>query len=164
MRDSEIESHLPLVRREALRWSHLLEAEDLEAEGALGLVRAARRFDPARGVPFRAFAIPFVRWQILEALRRRTRRNRLEGGGFAELVSIEFVEPVAPDRDLAAVVDLRDRLRLVATLPEGERHALIRTEVDGLSAAEVALELGVSVNRVHGLTSDAAKRLRRRAA
>ena len=48
------------------------EREDLEQAACLGLVKAARRFDPARGTSFTAFATP----TILGELRRHCRDTR----------------------------------------------------------------------------------------
>ena len=55
-------------------------------------------------------------------------------------------------------------LRIVGTLPDRERIALVRTLVEGDSAAEVAKELGVSSDRVYTLVNTGCSRLRRRAA
>jgi|GEM_PF-1965633 len=46
------------------------EREDLIAEGMLGALRAARRFDPTRGVPFGAYAAPWIKRSVLEAVAR----------------------------------------------------------------------------------------------
>lgn len=52
-----IESHLPLARALASRLAGRGETlEDLEQVARLGLVRAARRFDPSRGTTFAAYA------------------------------------------------------------------------------------------------------------
>jgi RNA polymerase sigma-B factor len=49
------------ARREAIRYRHTGESmEDLVQVAALGLIHAVDRFDPARGVPFRHFAIPTI--------------------------------------------------------------------------------------------------------
>jgi RNA polymerase sigma-B factor len=58
---------MPLARKVARRyWSSSLPREDLAQVANLGLVLAIDRFDPARGRPFEAFAIP----TILGELRR----------------------------------------------------------------------------------------------
>ena len=48
-----------------------LPLEDLVAEGNLGLLRAARRFDPSRGNRFLSCAIWWIRKAILDALENR---------------------------------------------------------------------------------------------
>ncbi|MEE9219665.1 MAG: sigma-70 family RNA polymerase sigma factor [Acidobacteriota bacterium] len=50
---------------------------DLVSEGSLGLIEAARRFDPARGVKFVTYAVAWVRKSILRALARHTRTIRI---------------------------------------------------------------------------------------
>jgi RNA polymerase sigma-B factor len=67
-------AHRPLARRLAARYARgnrdLLE--ELEQVAAVGLVQAARRFDPARGTAFSTFAVP----TIVGELRRHFRDTR----------------------------------------------------------------------------------------
>ena len=53
---------------------------------------------------------------------------------------------------------------MIGTLPERERIALIRTIVDGDTAADVAKDLGVSPDRVYTLVHNGSTRGRKRAA
>ncbi|CAN5235896.1 FliA/WhiG family RNA polymerase sigma factor [soil metagenome] len=68
-----IEQHLPLVRhvvfQVAVNFPRHVDREDLATAGALGLVEAARRYDPERGVPFDRFAAQRIRGAILDAVR-----------------------------------------------------------------------------------------------
>ena len=68
-----IEQHLPLVRhivfQVAVRFPRHVDREELARAGALGLVEAARRFDPDKGVPFERFASQRIRGAILDAVR-----------------------------------------------------------------------------------------------
>src|SRR5262249_1750257 len=67
-----VENHLGLVAtiaRKVGRTSRL-PLEDLVQEGCLGLLYAARSFDPDKGCQFTTFAAPAVRWFILKALAR----------------------------------------------------------------------------------------------
>ena len=166
--------HLP--RREAARWRHTrLDQEDLVGDGNLALVKAARRYDPTYGVPFSAFALRYVRGAILDAIRSRARRNSLGDGGYADVISFQDLGPYDGDERLSydppdprptpdATVESLERLRVLATLPASERVALVRTAVDGETAAEVARDLGVSAGRVHSLVQTGSTRLRKRAA
>lgn len=47
------------------------EYDDLFQEGCLGLIQAAQRFDPRRGIPFASFALPRIRHAISLALGER---------------------------------------------------------------------------------------------
>jgi RNA polymerase sigma factor for flagellar operon FliA len=46
------------------------DADDRDQDGHVGLVHAARRYNPATGVGFAAFAIPRIRGAILDSARR----------------------------------------------------------------------------------------------
>jgi RNA polymerase sigma factor (sigma-70 family) len=171
-----VEQTLYLPRREARRWRHTpLEQEDLVADGYLALAKAARKYDPSFGVPFPAFATPYVRGAIVDTVRTRARRNRLCEGVYADVVGFSDItpgqerddrsyEPTDPGPGPEDTVESMERLRVLATLPERERIALIRTIVDGDAATDVADDLGVTPNRVYQLVQHGSARLRRRAA
>jgi RNA polymerase sigma-B factor len=65
-----VERNLPLADALALRYRHTSEpVDDLIQVARLGLIKAARRWDPDRGVEFSAYAVP----TILGELRRHFR-------------------------------------------------------------------------------------------
>jgi RNA polymerase sigma-B factor len=69
-RDALVERYLPLAHSLARRYSHAgTPMEDLQQVAAVGLINAANRFDPTRGVAFSTFAVP----TILGELRRHFR-------------------------------------------------------------------------------------------
>ena len=166
-----------MPKREASRWRHTpLEQEDLVADGNLALVRAAHRYDPSLGVPFSAFATCCVRGAITDTVRATARRDHLADGSYAQVVGFSDVgsrengdgdyayEPPDPGPSPHDTVESLDRLRVVGTLPARERIALVRTLVEGESAAAVAKDLGVTSDRVYTLVNTGSRRLRRRAA
>jgi RNA polymerase sigma factor FliA len=67
-----VHTHLPLVRHLANRMARqaepYLEVDDLIAIGVEALLRAAERYDPARGVAFGTFAYLRVRGAMVEGL------------------------------------------------------------------------------------------------
>jgi RNA polymerase sigma factor for flagellar operon FliA len=73
-RDELILAHLPLVKHAIGRLVGRLptsaDAENLESAGILGLVEAANRFDPDRGVNFEAFAYLRIRGAVVDEMRR----------------------------------------------------------------------------------------------
>jgi len=71
-REKLIADHLPLARAIARRYARSAEPlEDLAQVAAVGLVAAASRFDPARGVPFGAYAAPTIEGELQRHLRDR---------------------------------------------------------------------------------------------
>jgi len=58
------------ARRIAARAGHAVAADDLWSAGALGLLEAARRFDPGQNVKFETFAEHRIRGAMLDELRR----------------------------------------------------------------------------------------------
>ncbi|MEJ5914160.1 SigB/SigF/SigG family RNA polymerase sigma factor [Pseudokineococcus sp. 1T1Z-3] len=71
-RDRVVAEHLPLVERLARRYTGRGEPfDDLVQVGTIGLLSAVDRFDPARGVPLGAFAVPHVLGEIRRHFRDR---------------------------------------------------------------------------------------------
>ena len=74
-RTPELHTHLttlfmPLVHRIAARYQSFgVPIEDLRQIGYLGLLTAIGQFDPERGVPFDAYARPFITGEIRHHLR-----------------------------------------------------------------------------------------------
>ena len=106
------ESQLELVdiiARQTLRTlGSVVDLDDLQSFGREGLLDAARRFDSARGVPFRAYANFRVRGAIIDGIRSmaqlpRRAHQRLNGLSAALRVSEgaaddAFASPAAPHR------------------------------------------------------------------
>ncbi|MDR3427431.1 MULTISPECIES: RNA polymerase sigma factor FliA [Silvimonas] len=86
--DERVTRHAPLVKRIAYhlvsRLPASVDVEDLIQVGLIGLMEAARNFDPAAGVQFETFASQRIRGAMIDELRnadwasRQTRRNMRE--------------------------------------------------------------------------------------
>ncbi len=71
-REQLIMRHSGLVRSIARRYhGRGLAHEDLEQTGYLGLIQAVDRYDPARGVPLRAYAARTIEGEIMHLFRDR---------------------------------------------------------------------------------------------
>jgi RNA polymerase sigma factor for flagellar operon FliA len=72
--DEMVSRHTPLIdrvaRRLASRTGGAVSPEDLWSAGAMGLVDASRRFDPARDVKFESYAEQRIRGAMLDEMRR----------------------------------------------------------------------------------------------
>lgn len=72
-RDELVVSHLPLVKfivdRIASSLPPHLDRDDLRSAAVIGLISAAERFDPSRGVQFKTFAEQRIRGTIMDELR-----------------------------------------------------------------------------------------------
>lgn len=68
-----IREHTGLVKSVALRLSYACEEEldDLIQIGYIGLLKAARRFEPERGLKFSTYAVPMIAGEIRSQLRDR---------------------------------------------------------------------------------------------
>ncbi len=127
-RNRRVAEHLFLVRRVANHYAACTaeRRDDLQQVGALGLIRAAERYDSQSAVPFAAFARPHIRGAVLHYLRdvapllRLSRRlherayqlNR-QGTRTAELDSLrswQMVQLLPPWRLQATQAAARDAL------------------------------------------------------
>ena len=117
-----------------------LAVEDLVAEGNIGLVKAAHRFDPTKGFRFISYAVWWIRQALLQALadkgglvrlpvkRAQERRRLLEALSRAEQQKGRPVLPeevAQPDngraQDVAHLLVDRQPMLLDAPVPQGQR-------------------------------------------
>ena len=157
-----IERHLPLVRAIAGRYAGAGEPlEDLVQVGAIGLIKAADRFDDRHGTPFPAYAAPFIVGEIRHHLRDRCapvrvpRRLQAEGLRVTAVELDEAAEPTASDHAV-------DRLALgaaVRALAPRERRLVLLRFVGDLSQAQIASRTGISQVHVSRTLRGALNRL-----
>lgn len=69
--DKIVAEHAGLVKSVALRLSYVCgeETEDLIQIGYIGLIKAARNFEPERGLKFSTYAVPMIAGEIRSQLR-----------------------------------------------------------------------------------------------
>ena len=70
-RNRQVQNHLPLVNSVAGHYAARTAElrDDLQQVAAIGLIRAAERYDSSSNVPFAAFARPHIRGAVLHYLR-----------------------------------------------------------------------------------------------
>ncbi|RYE89524.1 MAG: sigma-70 family RNA polymerase sigma factor [Myxococcales bacterium] len=107
--------------------------EDLESAGREGLMSAAQRFDPERGVPFRRFANYRVRGAMIDALRResdlpRRVRRQLQGLEAAQSLNEAGAEQPVPTTAESADAALATGLVCAPAFDDGEPVAVDQAE------------------------------------
>ncbi|MEO6713118.1 MAG: sigma-70 family RNA polymerase sigma factor [Mycobacteriales bacterium] len=127
-RGALVEAHLSLATHVlyqiAMHFPRHADRDELAQAATLGLVEAAQRFDPARGVPFDRWAVVRIRGAILDSVR-----------------SLDF----AP-RSLRAASRQLEEARAALTVE------LLRTPTEGETAERLGMtraELGELTGRVH---------------
>lgn len=88
-RDELIISHLSLAKQITQKISSKLpphvDRDDLMSAAVIGLIMAAERFDPSRGIQFRTFADQRIRGTIIDELRSQDWLTRSLRGKFKQL-------------------------------------------------------------------------------
>jgi RNA polymerase sigma factor (sigma-70 family) len=154
-RDRLVRQNLRLVYREVFRYrGSWLDLADLIQEGCIGLIEAAERFDPERGVRFSTYAVPWIRQAVDRAAQRHQhvvripRRVATKTGDDpgetprADLLpaaSLDLVvegeerladslpDPTAdPERDAIHAVLIKSLAAALNRCPEREREVIIR--------------------------------------
>lgn len=130
-------------------------AEDLTAETFLKVVRAADRFDPARGTP-KAWILTVARNVLGDWFRRARLRQYVALGTMHDLVH----DAPSPEERLLREEEVGRLLDAVATLGRADRELIGLRYGSGLETREVARMLRVSEGTVRTRLWRALSRLR----
>jgi RNA polymerase primary sigma factor len=85
-----VQANLRFVIRVARQYRRCgLPLEDLINEGNIGLIQAADRFDPGRGIHFVSYAVWWIRQAILKAIQENGRLIRVPRSRAGELARVE---------------------------------------------------------------------------
>ncbi len=126
------------------------EVEDLVQETLLALHTQRGTYDPT--LPVSAWVLAIARHKLVDLWRRRGRQDALHD-------PLDDVDEAL----LAAVADegqaQRDLDRLLSTLPEAQRVAILLTKVEGLTVAEAAQRTGASESAIKVQVHRGLKRL-----
>lgn len=137
--------HLPLVRHIANRISSQIQRsvdlDELISAGTLGLVEAARAFDPGKDAAFRTYAYIRIRGAILDELRSRSfvspavhAQIRTVKEAYQKLLALRGDPP--SDEDLSAELGI-SQSQLYRTLGEARRQHFL--SIHGLNDEEPSL-------------------------
>ena len=159
-----IELYLPLVRSLARRYAtHGEPLDDLAQVGAVGLIKAVDRFDPARGTSLAAYAIPTIVGEIKRHLRDARPPVHVPRGDQEAGVVVRTV-PLDGDGPSVAVEEAGDERVLIEhglrALPRRQRRIVQLHYFANLSQRGIAAELGLSQVHVSRLLRDSLGRLR----
>lgn len=158
-------AHLGLARlvtqRLAPAWRGVLDREDAEGWAVVGLVEAARRYDPSRGLAFSTYAVRRASGTLLDAVRRA--RGGRHWGAYPQPLLLSLSQLRTPDGATLADVlaDPADELgehvaaldgpwlrAALASLPERPR-AVYDGLARGRTQHEIARAMGVSDSLVN---------------
>jgi RNA polymerase sigma factor (sigma-70 family) len=144
------------------------DREDLQSLGYLGLLRAAKTFDPGRGVAFSTYAYRCIETTISGALKRET--DRQIDCISLSLLTNEFedhpLEDQIPDKGVDAAAEALNSCerelfeRAVEGLPEKQARLVRALYFDGDSVVQVAQRWGINAQAVQNIHVKALKALR----
>jgi RNA polymerase primary sigma factor len=133
-----VECNLQFVVSCAKRYRHLgVPFLDLVHEGNLGLIEAARRFDPSRNVKFITYAVWWIRQSMMQALSDQTRAFSFPPKMFAVLRTsagdVSLSAPIGRSGD-GEIRELGDVLTQEQVAPF-EDELIHRADLDELAGA-----------------------------
>lgn len=157
-----------------------LPMEDLISEGNLGLMKAAGKYDGARGLRFVNYAVVIIRQQIERALKKESAEQRVENNrdgqtrsvdaplGSKNNVSLLSVlvnanSPMADERVYSSTTETAVE-KALGVLNERESrvvNAYFGIGQDNLTMAEIAEDMGLKRERVRQIRNTAVRKLRK---
>jgi RNA polymerase sigma factor FliA len=152
-----------------------MERDDLVSWGMMGLVNAARAFDPKRSRSFSTLACRAIERMIIRGVNREWRPDResanvsldtLISGNAGESGDDRFVDQLPADENVEADMLSTERSDAVRnalkTLPDDQRRLIERHYFDEESVENIARDLGISRQGVYSREKAIFKQLRER--
>jgi len=141
-----VESNQSFVVRIAHEYRHRgLPFEDLLNEGNVGLLQAARRFNPDRGVKFITYAVWWIRKTILKAISEHGRLVRIPEYQAKRYREVRDAENLLL-RDLAQGIDVAELpkklIREIAALRRGRQVHQREVRLDDTLGGDGSLPIG----------------------
>lgn len=137
-----------------------LEFDDVLSYAKIGLVSAANRFDPSRGLKFSTFASPRIVGAILDGFRQEYRRTvRHDEAPPTFEIFEEAAFGVEVDFDQNGKIE--KLLEGVAKVLDARERRAVVDKLAGVLVRETATALGVTKSYVWQLEKRAVERLRR---
>lgn len=134
--------------------------EDLVQEGMIGFLEAVKKFDPAKEVPFRAYANICIESRILSALRVNSNSGN---AALSSAVSIDD-RVVLPSGDPVAITETGDEMarinQLAATLLSSFEQKVFALRLADRSYSDIASDLGCSEKSVDNAVQRIRKKFR----
>lgn len=156
--------------------SDILSTDDLVSEGAIGLMKAAEKYDASKGKPFVTFAAPYIRRAIEKAISRlttdidtRSTDESLPVGSRNNYTLLNVLEDKNAVRADAAVEEITltdDLLKCMIVLNEREQRVVNLYYGNGYerqTMAEIAETMGLKRERVRQVRDQALRKLRKEA-
>ena len=179
-RNRLVEQNMPFVITTARQYQGKgLPIDDLVSEGNIGLIKAAEKYDPARGVPFAPFAVVYIRRQIEKALGKESAEQRVENrrdgqtrsvdaplGSKSNMsllsVLIDSNAPLADERIYNANVERAVEKALLSLSGRESQvvNAYFGIGQDNLTMAEIASDMGLRRERVRQIRDRAIRRMK----
>ena len=156
--------------------SEILSTDDLISEGAIGMMKAAEKYDASKGKPFVTFAAPYIRRAIEKAIERLTTdidtRSTDESlpigsrNNFTLLNVLEDKNAMKADATVEEATLTDDLLQYLSVLNEREQRVVNLYYGNGYerqTMAEIAEAMGLKRERVRQVRDQAIRKLRRAA-
>ena len=156
--------------------SEVLTTDDLISEGAIGIMKAAEKYDASKGKPFVTFAAPYIRRAIEAAINRlqndidvRSTDESIPVGSrnnFTLLNVLEDKNAMRADATIEESTLTDDMLQFLSVLNEREQRVINLYYGNGYerqTMAEIAETMGLKRERVRQVRDQAIRKLRRAA-
>jgi RNA polymerase sigma-B factor len=132
-----VEGFLPLARKLARRYQYGREPlEDLVQVASLGLVKAARRYDDSRGVPFGSYAAHSINGELMRHFRDHTWALHVPRGAKDRALEVNrAIRTSEQAGDVLSARELAMRLELSEQEVCDAQNALLALEADSLDHA-----------------------------
>ncbi|MFO8144256.1 MAG: sigma-70 family RNA polymerase sigma factor [Candidatus Syntrophosphaera sp.] len=148
-----VNEYTPLAYGMAKKYTNRgLSLEDLRQEALIGVMLAARHYDPGQGASFSSYAVYWIKKQLLQAIGQENLCSLQAGELSQDHPAEEAPEETPPAGGISR--------QLPDTMPALERRIILQSFEESLTLKEISRNLGISVERVKQLRGRALRRIK----
>lgn len=157
-----VASVMPIAKAKAASFAHIrISDEDLVQEGMLGFLEAVKRFDPSRGVPFKAYASTCIKNRMINAFNKNNSGSNFALTGAVSLDEEQLTDHASNPANIIDACSAPDELWEIVNSELSEyEHRVLDLMLEKKSYAEISEILGTSVKSVDNAVQRIRKKIR----
>lgn len=153
---------MPIAKAKAAGFAQVrISDEDLVQEGMLGFLEAVKRFDPSKGVPFKAYASTCIKSRMINAFNKNNSAANSPLTGAVPLDDEQLTDHASnPENIIDSEAAPAELWQIVDSALSAYERQVLDLMLEERSYADIAEQLGTSAKSVDNAVQRIRKKIR----